>query len=343
MRIPYSGGKGDLLYLPLMKYRILVITMLLMARVLPAQLRWTKVDTGYGVLPRGFALYKTTDSLEGKPFAAWYAIALLKDRSLYFTTDTTMRRRLTPAQFYEKNDHPLLVVNGTFFSFATNQNLNVIMQKGRLLSYNVHTIAGKGKDTLRYHHMLGSAIGISRKRKADVAWLFTDSSQRYPVAFENDPVRFMDSLPGFSRQTFLSDAAVKATGRTGGLVQQWKMRTAIGGGPVLIHDGRMRVTNNEEMKFTGKAIEDKHPRTAMGYTADGRLIILVIEGRFPGVAEGASLTQEARLLLDLGCIEALNLDGGGSSCMLINGRETIRPSDKTGQRPVPGVFLVQLQ
>ena len=93
--------------------------------------------------------------------------------------------------------------------------------------------------------------------------------------------------------------------------------------------------------FTGKAIDDKHPRTAMGYTADGKLIILVVQGRMPGLAEGASLTQLAKLLLELGCVEALNLDGGGSSCLLVNGKETIKPSDKEEQRPVPAVFIVE--
>jgi len=85
----------------------------------------------------------------------------------------------------------------------------------------------------------------------------------------------------------------------------------------------------------------KHPRTAMGYTRDHKLIILVIEGRHPRTAEGATLTQEAQLLKDLGCVEALNLDGGGSSCMLVNGKPTIQVSDKEGQRPVPAVFLIK--
>jgi exopolysaccharide biosynthesis protein len=53
------------------------------------------------------------------------------------------------------------------------------------------------------------------------------------------------------------------------------------------------------------------------------------------------LQQEAKILLDLGCYEALNLDGGGSSCMLVNGKETIKPSDKEGQRPIPGVFIIR--
>jgi exopolysaccharide biosynthesis protein len=43
----------------------------------------------------------------------------------------------------------------------------------------------------------------------------------------------------------------------------------------------------------------------------------------------------------IGCVEALNLDGGGSSCLLINVKNTIQHSDKEGQRPVPAVFMVK--
>jgi exopolysaccharide biosynthesis protein len=117
------------------------------------------------------------------------------------------------------------------------------------------------------------------------------------------------------------------------------VRTAIGGGPALIYRERIYITNEFEQMFTGKALFDKHPRTAMGYTADNRLIILVIEGRNK-LAGGATLTQEAQILKDLGCVEALNLDGGGSSCLLVNGKETIKPSDPTGQRAVPAVFII---
>lgn len=119
------------------------------------------------------------------------------------------------------------------------------------------------------------------------------------------------------------------------------MDIAVGGGPVLIHDDTIRITNNEEFKFIGKAIHDRHPRTAMGYTSDGRLIILAVQGRTPGVAEGADLLHLATIMKELGCYEALNLDGGGSSCLLINGKQTITPSDKEGQRPVPAVFIVR--
>ncbi|MBK6935804.1 MAG: phosphodiester glycosidase family protein [Chitinophagaceae bacterium] len=122
--------------------------------------------------------------------------------------------------------------------------------------------------------------------------------------------------------------------------KKWRVKTSVGGGPVLLQHGEVKITNEEEKMFTGKAINDKHPRTAMGYSKDNKLIILVVEGRNPN-AGGATLTQEAQILKDLGCWEALNLDGGGSSCLLINGRETIKTSDKNGQRPVPAVFIIR--
>jgi exopolysaccharide biosynthesis protein len=49
----------------------------------------------------------------------------------------------------------------------------------------------------------------------------------------------------------------------------------------------------------------------------------------------------AGLMQQIGCVEAINLDGGGSSCLLVNGKETIKPSDKEGQRPVPAVFMIR--
>ncbi len=308
--------------------------------LLPAQLKWQNVDSMFQPLPSSVHVYKTTDLLDGKPNIAYYVEADLKDKKLLFTVDTTYKRRLSPAKFYEKNDKPLLVVNTTFFSFATNQNLNVVIKEGQLLGYNIHSVPGRGKDTFTYRHPLGSAIGISRKGKADIAWLYTDTSRKFPYAGQLPVVPAKDSSGIFT----LEDAFVASLithSKAQETLLKWKMRTAVGGGPVLLQQGEIKITNYEELKFTGKAIDDKHPRTAMGYTPNNKLIILVIEGRNPGKAEGATLTQAARIFKDIGCWEALNLDGGGSSCMLINGRETIRVSDASGQRAVPAVFIIK--
>ena len=154
------------------------------------------------------------------------------------------------------------------------------------------------------------------------------------------PIKDSISNPGFDYINNMTSVIVKLhEGELSPSLKKWKMETAVGGGPVLLQYGEIKISNNEELKFTGKAIYDKHPRTAMGYTKDGKLIILVIEGRNKN-AGGATLTQEAQIFKNPGCWEALNLDGGGSSCMLVNGKETINVSDATGQRLVPAVFII---
>jgi hypothetical protein len=310
-----------------------------------AQLKWVNVDSLYQPLPASVHVYFTNQPVDTAPFRAYYVVADLKDKDLLFDVDTTLKRRLTPQQFYHKNQQALVVVNTTFFSFQTNQNLNVVIKGGKLVGYNNHTVPGRGKDTLTYRHPFGSAIGISANRNADIAWIFTDSSKKHPYARQHNSKLYPDSfgVMYFQRVRSMKHSfrlhSNKGWKRT---FQKWKMQTAVGGGPVLLQNGLVQISNNEELKFAGKAIDDKHPRTAMGYTKDGKLIILMVEGRNTA-AGGATLTQEAKILQDLGCWEAMNLDGGGSSCMLVNGKETIKPSDAAGQRAVPSVFLIKSQ
>jgi exopolysaccharide biosynthesis protein len=267
------------------------------------------------------------------PSRAFYVIADLRDRTLGFTTDTTRSRGLRPSEYQRRNPGSLVVVNGTFFNVNTYQNLDVVIREGRMVAYNVNRTPLKGKDTLLFRYTTRSAIGIARNRKADAAWLYSDSGARYPIAYQLSPPSWKGNGNEYTRSQF--DAHSKAKGK------KWRMRTAIGGGPMLVQNGAPCITNNEEAMFVGKAVHDRHPRTAMGYTGDGKLILLVVEGRNKWVAEGASLIHMADILVGLGCVEALNLDGGGSSCMLVNGMETIRPSDKEGQRKVPAVFVIR--
>ncbi len=307
-----------------------------------AQMQWQNVDSLFQPLPSSMHVYRSVSPLDGKPSIAYYVEADLGDRGLDFTVDTTYGRRLTPAQFYVKNRNPLLVVNTTFFSFGTNQNLNVVIRDGKLLGYNIHTVNGRGKDTLTYRHPFGSALGIFKNRNADIAWLFTDSARRFSYAMQSPVMPIKDSTVSLDYKTAVSAAGVIRKNGNSGTLKKWKVQTAVGGGPVLLQNGEIKISNNEELKFAGKAMSDKHPRTAMGYTAGGKLIILVVEGRNPGKAEGASLMQLANILKETGCVEAMNLDGGGSSCMLVNGKETIRVSDAAGQRPVPSVFMIRV-
>ncbi|MCR6720712.1 MAG: phosphodiester glycosidase family protein [Chitinophagaceae bacterium] len=304
---------------------------------LQAQLRWQRVDSLFGELPASVQVYRSYDSVAGEPGIAYYLKANLRDRDLIFTTDTTDGRRLTPDQFQQRHPDAIAIMNCSFFSFETNRNLGLVMRDGKLLAYNVHNIFQK-KDS-NYRYVLAGSFGINRKRKPDVAWVFTDSSTNKVRAWQN----YVLSKTITGKKVKVNMREIRQTlDRSAGKPKRWRMQTAVAGGPVLVQDGRVAVYNNEELKFAGKAIDDRHPRTAVGYTGDGHVIFLVVEGRRTGLAAGATLTQLAQMLVELGCVEALNLDGGGSSSLLVNGRETIKPSDKEGkQRPIPAILLIK--
>ena len=125
---------------------------------------------------------------------------------------------------------------------------------------------------------------------------------------------------------------------------RFEAQTAIGGGPVLINGGEYANTWKEEMFDVGGVNPtSNNPRTAIGVTADKKLILFVCEGRnqTEGVA-GMTTEDVANVLLDLCCVEAINLDGGGSSCMLVNGKETIKETIKVSdgkQRSVASTVM----
>lgn len=304
-----------------------------------SQIQWNIDSTLQHGLPEGIKIYKNITSPNDSPFIAYYASISLKNKDFIFNTDTSMGRRLTPHEFYSRLDSPLIVINGTFFSFTTHQNVNAVMKDGRLIAYHEHSVKGAGVDSTYYYHPFRGALGINKKYKPDIAWLFTDSTRRYPYAFQQVRHAFKNQKSTVD----IKELEPKIhhwfiPWKQRGINKKWKMETAIGGGPVLIQNGNIQISSKEERMFANTE-ETKHPRTAIGYTTTD-LIILCIQGRMPGIAAGAGLTQVAQIFKDLGCIEAINLDGGGSSCMLINGKETIKPSDAAGQRAIPAVFYV---
>ena len=325
---------------------IVIVTIILMLQTQAhSQLQWKQVDTI--PLPKGVTLYYSNTPLNDIGHTRAYYLKLpLKNKKLHYTVDTTYKRRLTPSQYYTKNNQPLAVVNATYFRFDNSQNQNVIIKDGKVIAQNLSSVSRKNADSIIVNMRLArSAIGITKKRKADIAWVQTDSNStiataaQYPTFGEKYTFYFPDNDKIKKGNIALPKNTIRKNSFT-----PWNMQTAIGGGPALIHEGEINITTQFEQLFTNRTgQDDKHPRTAIGYTKKGYLIILVVEGRNKGIADGASLAQLASIMKGIGCYEALNLDGGGSSCMLVNGKETIKPSDATGQRAIPAVFLVQLR
>jgi hypothetical protein len=90
---------------------------------------------------------------------------------------------------------------------------------------------------------------------------------------------------------------------------QVNIRDAIGGLPMLISNGRIAIEGEGE---PGDYLKARHPRTAVCYT-DDNYIFAVVDGRQPKLSVGMTLEELADFMLSLGCKEALNSDGGGST------------------------------
>lgn len=114
----------------------------------------------------------------------------------------------------------------------------------------------------------------------------------------------------------------------------------VAGFPALLRDGRW--VGDLEQEERPAFASNRHPRTAVGWDPESRTLWLaVVEGRRAGSAEGMTLPELAELLRHLGATEALNLDGGGSSVMVVEGRTVSRPSDRGGERAVVNALVVR--
>jgi exopolysaccharide biosynthesis protein len=122
--------------------------------------------------------------------------------------------------------------------------------------------------------------------------------------------------------------------------QKWRSaQNILGAGPQLIKAGKIDITDKREKMVAGFAT-DRHPRTALAKLDSGRILLVTVDGRQPGVSVGMSLQALAELLLGFGAVEAINLDGGGSTTMVVHNKVINKPSDQTGERPVSDAILV---
>lgn len=97
---------------------------------------------------------------------------------------------------------------------------------------------------------------------------------------------------------------------------------AIGGVPMLVSDRQIVVDPSCSSSFCRA-----NPRTGLGVTGNGRILLVVVDGRRFRWSVGATMYRFAAVMKDLGAVDAVNLDGGGSSTMVVRGKVVNKPSD----------------
>jgi exopolysaccharide biosynthesis protein len=140
-----------------------------------------------------------------------------------------------------------------------------------------------------------------------------------PAQFINDNVKVGDKL----------DVHIKVVPYTSSPAS---IRHMISGGPRLVKEGIVYVSKNEE-KFKSDIAQGRAARTAVGITKDDKLLLVTVDGlprdrsaRDDRSSIGVTLEELAGLMINLGAVEAMNLDGGGSTTMWIDGKVVNKPA-----------------
>lgn len=294
---------------------------------------WTAAD-GYGELPNYIKVYKSPNLLSGKNAIAYIAVADMKKATFDILGDINYSSvangyggdaLITPSGFYEKSKYSIITNAGLFYfanGFYYSQSL--VIRGGQLLSINQNYYS---EDWVKIWYPTVGAFCQMKDGTFQTAWTYFNNTDNvnycYPTPADNDITKEPLGVPS---STFPDGAKpLDAT-------------TAIGGVVVLLHNGQIQNTYVEEMLNVSAATNQ--PRTAIGITGDKKMILFVCEGR--NMTEGvAGLTTDdvAQTMKNIGCVEALNLDGGGSSCMLINGKATIKCSDGEQRKVLTAIGL----
>jgi len=273
------------------------------------EMNWTEFDLD---LPEGISVYEGIN--RDIPLRAWVGKIDLNNESISVrvlsSTDTD--RKETPLQFLE-NTGAILVINGGYFRQKLNpsQHVGLLKTKGILEEPASPSVY---RDNLKYYINRG-AFGIKNDGYVDIGWCTTNNDS---IFHWNRP---LINRPGFPTKDFKIN--------NGSL---WNVRDALHAGPVIIFNNEIYVTDEEEV-FFNTPIAGVQPRSAVGYTNNQELILMVVDGR-QQFSRGVYLEELALLMKQFNCEEALNLDGGGSSAMVADSRLLNRPSGSTYQREI---------
>lgn len=259
-----------------------------------------------------------------------------------------------------KQNNSIVAINGTFFKPATGVPLGTLMINKKMYTGPIHDrvamgIFDNGYDmariqlnadlkafgktlkidninqprTLSTHVIVytpdwGKTAPASPKYGEQIAFKGGDAIEvsTSPLAIPENG--FVIVGPAQQLDKFKNERNVKLEIST---IPNWdNVNHIISGGPYLVKNSQVFVDTAEQKLG---AIGGRNPRTAVGYTADNHLIIVTVDGR-ESSSVGMTLYELANFMKSIGCYNAMNLDGGGSTVMYVNGRVVNHPQVQGG-------------
>ena len=254
------------------------------------------------------------------PLRAWAVIIPKSNNKIKILVSDDDDGLETPQEMAKKTG-AVVVINGGYFSRGQYpiSHVGLLKSKNKLIEPASGSVI---RDNIRYNINRG-ALGIMYDNTVDISWASTLNDSifcwDYPI----------NNRPGSPALVNYDNA------------QYWSVVEAMHAGPILINKGLQMVTTEEEI-FFNTPVDGIQPRSAMGLKKNGDVIFMVVDGRQID-SRGVYLKELAMLMAQFDCDQALILDGGGSSALIINGKLVNKPIGLNTQRQVMSCVGVILE
>ena len=243
----------------------------------------------------------------------------------------------------------LVAVNGTYFKQDTGKPLGALVINDEIISGPIYERVGMGISDVGFKTSRIAFTGEAKNKTTTIQidninqprmmysevllynqkWGLKSAETKKEsthIAILNDKIIAKSDCPLFIPDNGFVLSAPKATLKdfelgdkvtiNYGLNPNWEdIEHIISGGPYLIKEGNVFV---DPISQKLQSVTGRNPRTAIGYTKDNVMIMVTVDGRKEG-SSGVTLKELANIMKDLGCYEAINLDGGSSTVMYVNG------------------------
>lgn len=281
---------------------------------------WEKQD--YAGLADGIEIYKTTSQLNGRNFNAWYAVADPSKIDFKVLYPEAVGAKKTIAAQAEAAEGTQVLINGAIYG---NYNIGVIITEGKMTQQWQGEIEGCywGTDNQLYQ-LTRPIIGVDENGKAGAYWVGVP--QQGTFYYYDRPQPNVVGQAKYGKVSATSPAPAV----------EWNPYYAISCGPMVLYDGKVCADNSmvdDKRYYTNfecwdeSGVYSAHPdRTAVGVTADGKIVLFICDGRIDA-SQGAYIKELGPIMKSIGCVHAMNLDGGGSTGMWVNGTGMINYKD----------------
>ena len=295
---------------------------------------------------------------------------LAKDLELTpaLSSDSTLKSRRTITTI-AKNNNAIVALNGTYFKPQTGVPLGTLMINQKMYTGPIYdrvamgifddsfdiariqldaTVKGSGK-TIKVNNINQPRMLSTHVLVYTPEWgKYSPAAPKYGVglrvidnkitkasanAIEIPENGYVISGPKSILYNLLDKKDVDLSIKTN---PDWDgVKHIISGGPYLVKNGEVFVDMTAQKL---QAIGGRNPRSAIGYTKDNNFIFVAVDGR-EGSSIGMTLMELANFMQSIGCVGAINLDGGGSTVMYVNGRVVNKPQ-QTGGIPLSNAIIL---